>query len=749
MVAMKMSINKRIKRIFLQHKATYIGMLILIILSTSTFLGLKTASTSIKKNVQDNRIDQSLEDANFFYSKKLSQKEIKDYEKNYNLILEENIYMETEYNKATLRIRQKSETINEPVLYEGEELKNPNDIMVDRYFFEAQNLSFGDKLIIDRTEYTVCGIFVTPDYLTVKKNDADFMCDGTKFGLCMIDKTTFNNIDKKNIKTYYSVIFKENNEEKFRKELGKNGIVLEWTDKDTNSRISTFDGEIESLIMVSKVVPLFILILSSIIMAVVNGRMLKKEYVYIGTLMSMGYTKWEVVKHYMRLPLYLSITGTVIGGITGIATTRLFSVISSVEYNIPKPVYHFNIMDVVFLITVPTLLNYFATLISLREGMNLNIVSLLKANAGKMKKGRLTKLIPHKKGSFKLRFKLKEITSNLSRSFLMFVGIVAASIFMLTGFSFDSSLQFLFNSNFHELFGYEYQYVLKEPLYENNTGGEPYMISSFQYRKNGEIFSLSLNGVTRNSKYIKLYDKDENAIGEDKVVITSAVAKRLNLKKGDTIKIKNNSNLKDYDITIDDVCNIQYSDNIYLPMDKLNEMLDIPKNTYIGLYSDEELNIDSNKVMNVLTAKDSKAGLETSIAAFKVFLYIMAVVSAIIGVIVVYIVTSMLVEENRKNISMLKVVGYHNKEISKLILNSTSVLVWLGFLVAIPLTNSIIQQFFDSLTSNMYFDFIAKLETSQIIIALAIILLVYYVTLGICKKKVLKVNMAESLKARD
>lgn len=749
MVAMKMSINKRIKRIFLQHKATYLGMLILIILSTSTFLGLKTASTSIKKNVLDNRVEESLEDANFFYSEKFLQKEIKDYEEDYKLKLEENRYIETEYNKATLRIRQKVETINKSVLYEGEELKNLNDIMVDRYFFEAQNLSFGDKIVIDGTEYTVCGIFVTPDYLSVKKNNNDLMCDGTRFGLAMVDKATFNNIDKINVQTYYSVIFNENNEEKFRKELGKNGIVIEWTDKNTNSRISTFDGEIESLIMVSKVIPLFILILSSIIMAVVSGRMLKKEYVYIGTLISMGYTKWEVVKHYMRLPLYLSIIGTVLGGIIGIGATRLFSLISSVEYNIPKPIYNFNSIDIAFLIFVPTILNCLATFISLRKGMKLNIVSLLKANAGEMKRGKLTNLIPHKMGVFKLRFKLKEITSNLSRSFLMFIGMVVASLFMLTGFLFDSSLQFLFNSNFHELFKYEYQYVLNEPLYENNTSGEPFMISTFQYKKDGEVFSLSLNGVTRNSRYIKLYDKDKNIIDEDKVVITSAIAKRLKLKIGDTIRIKNNSNLKDYYITIDDICNIQYSDNVYLPIDKLNKMMEIPKETYVGLYSDEILNIDPNKIMNILTIEDSKAGIETSIAAFKVFLYIMAVVATIIGGIVVYIVTSMLVEENRKNISMLKVMGYHNKEISKLLLNSTSVLVYIGFLVAIPLTNRIIQKFFDSLTSSMYFDFLAKLEPLQIVIALAIILLVYYITLEMCKKKVLKVNMAESLKARD
>lgn len=746
---MKMSINKRIKRIFLEHKSTYIGMIILIILATSTFLGLKTASTSIKKNVQDNRIKQNIEDANFSYTSSLSEQELQNYEKNYNLNLEENKYMERDYNNATLRIRGESEKINTAVLYEGRYLKNPNDIMVDRYFFEAQNLNFGDTVSIEKKEYIVCGTFVTPDYLSVKRNNSDFMCDGTKFGLCMVSKSTLETIKKDQIKTYYSVVFNEDNEDEFRKDLGSKGIVLEWTDKATNSRISTFDGEIDSLIMVSEIIPLFILILSSIIMAVVSGRMIKKEYIYIGTLISMGYRKFEIITHYMRLPLYVSLSGTLIGGIIGTQTTKLFSAISSVEYNIPKPIYEFNVMDIVFLIFVPTILNCIASYISVRKGMNLNIVSLLKANAGNMKKGKLTKLISHRRGSFKIRFKLKEITSNLSRSFLMFIGIVAASVFMLSGFLFDGSLKFLFNSNFHEFFGYEYQYVLNEPLYENNTDGEPYMMSSFQYEKDGEIFSLNLNGITSKSKYINLKNDEGIAINESETVITSAAAKRLNIKEGDVIKIKNNSNLKYYDITIDEICDVKYSDNIYLPMEELNDMLEIPKETYIGIYSDERLNIDPDKVMSILTSEDSKAGIETSIAAFKIFLYIMGAVSALIGVIVVYIVTSMLVEENRKNISMLKVVGYKDIEISKLVLNSTTILVWLGFLIAVPLTNSLLQEFFNQLTVNMYLDFIARLQLGQIVIALIMILLVYYSTLAICKKKILKINMAESLKARE
>ena len=744
-----MKLNKRVKRVFFEHKATYLGMILLIVLSTSCFLALKTATTSIDKNVTDNRIEANVEDANFKYSSTLTEAEIKKYENDFNLNIQENRQIEFNYKNAVLRIRPEFKEINKAELFDGEKLKNPNDIMVDRFFYEVQGLSFGDEISVNGKKYNVCGIFTTPDYLSMLKSKTDFMADGNKFGLCMVSEKTFNALTNDNETIYYSVAFNENNSDDFRKELAKNGVVLNWTGKDTNIRIDTFDGEISAIIMLGKIAPLFILIVSSLIMSVVMGRMLKKEYTYIGTLSAMGYRKREIIAHYLRLPITISIIGSIFGLVLGYFLTEPFSCVSSREYNVPKTVYYYQIQDIIFILITPVILNTLASLLAIMRALHINIVALLKANAGKMKKGVLTKLIPHKKGSFKLRFKLKEITSNFPRSLLMLIGIIVSSMFILTGLLFSNSINFLFESNFHQMFGYDYQYILNKPLAENDTKGEPYMISSFDYDRGDEVLSFTINGVADNSKYIKLYDNNGDLISQDKTVITKSVAKRLKLEKGDVITVKNNSNFKDYQLTVDEICNISYSENIYMPLKDLNKMLDLPENTHVGLYSNELLNIDNGLVTDILTLEDSKAGLDTSIAAFKVFLYILAFVSAVVGIVVIYIVTIMLVEENRKNISMLKVVGYHNSEISKLLINSTSALVWLGFFLSIPLTLATIQVFFNTLTANMYFDFTVNLKIWQIAGSLAFILAIYYVTLFFAKKKVLNINMAESLKARE
>ncbi|MFZ2537666.1 MAG: FtsX-like permease family protein [Oscillospiraceae bacterium] len=744
-----MTINKRVKRIFMEHKATYIGMAILIILSTSCFLGLKTAASSISKNVDENRIEANVEDANFSFSKELTETEITKLEPDFNLAIEKNKQIEFDYNNAVLRIRPEAKRINKAANYDGEYLKNSNDIMVDRFFYEAQDLKFGDKIQVNEKEYNVCGVFTTPDYLSLLKSKTDFISDGNKFGLCLVSESTFEKLQNGTETTNYSVVFNEDNKDNFRKELAKSGVVIGWTDKDSNIRITTFDGEISAIIMLSRIAPLFILIISSLIMAVVLNRMLQKEYVYIGTLTALGYRKREITRHYLMLPMVVSIAGSLIGIVIGYFLTGPFSGVSSVEYSIPKPIFYYHWEDIALILLVPLILNTLAALLAVKQALHVNIVALLKSNAGKLKKGAMTRFVPHKKGSFKLRFKLKEMISNIPRSLLMIVGIAAASMFLLTGFMFNGAIDFLFKSNFHEMFGYNYQYVLNQPLTENNTKGEPYMASSFDYIKDKKTLGFTIFGVADNSKYIKLYDDNKNPISQDKTVITQSVANRLDIKKGDTITIKNNSNLKEYEIKIDDICDISYSENVYMPLNKLNKILELPETMYVGLYSNKLLDVDEKLVTDILTIQDSKAGLETSIAAFKVFLYILAFVSAVVGIVVVYIVTVMLIEENRKNISMLKVIGYHNREISRLLLNSTSALVWLGFIIAVPMTFTVIQAFFNMLTENMYFSFDVKLKLWQGVSAFAFILATYYITLFFAKKKILNINMAESLKARE
>ena len=749
MTAMKL--NKRLKKVFNEHKSSYIGMIILIIMSASVFLGFKTATVSITNSVKNNRIEQNLEDAHFKTLTPLSSQKIEQYEEKFDLDIQANpsIEMENGYNNAALKIIPEATTINLPRLYDGNYLTSDKDILVDRYFFEKQKLSFGDRIELFGASYKVTGIFTTPDYLSLTHLDTDFVADGSKFGLVLTSKKDFDLLPQEDILLGYSIRFSKDNEKDFRSELSDTSFVKEWVSRETNKRISVFDSENEAIIIMSYIAPLFLLVISTIMLSAVLSRMLKKEYTYIGTLSAMGYKRREILVHYLRLPVFITVIGCLIGLFIGFFLIKPFALISSVEYNIPKPDYIINYWDIALILLIPLALNSAAVALAVWKALRVNIVLLLKSSSAKEKRGFLTQLIPHKKLPFKTRFKLKEITSNLPRSFLMLFGIAAASLFMITGFLFYSSVNFLLDSNLNSEYGYNYQYVYNKPQIRNTTCGEPYMMASFYYVKDGKNINFTMNGIPDNAEFIRPKNENGDTISADKTIITKSVAKRMGWKKGDTVTVISNANLKQSVISIEEICDIRYNDYVYLPLAKLNGILGLDAQTYIGVYSDELLDINATMINNILTKEDSEAGLETSIAAFRTFLYILGAVSAAISLIVVYVVTVMLIEENRKNISMLKVMGYQNKEISKLLLNSTSLLVWLGFIISVPITLNVVDMFFDVLTADMFFNFKTSLVWWHGLICFVLIISVYYLTLLMAKRKVLDINMAESLKARE
>lgn len=746
-----MKLNKRLKKVFWEHKASYIGMILLITMSTSVFLGFKTSTVSITKNVADNRAKQKVEDAHFETALPISEKSLENLEKEYTLELQTNPSVEIEngYNKATLKLIPEAAKINLPKVYTGEYLASDSDILVDRWFFQKQRLSFGDKITLFGKRYTVKGTFTTPDTLSLLHLDTDFVADGTKFGLILMTKDAFGSLPENGRSINYSVRFTKSNEEAFRRALAKISFITEWVPKGTNKRITTFDSENQAIVVMSYVAPLFLLIVSTIMLAVVLSRMLKKEYTYIGTLSAMGYKKREILAHYLRLPVLLSLAGAVVGIIIGYFLIEPFSKATTLEYNVPKPDYTINSWDIAIILFVPLLFNGIAVALSVWKALRHNIVSLLKSGSAREKRGLLTRLIPHKRLPFKVRFRLKEITSNLPRSFLMIIGIAVSSLFLITGFLFYSSMNFLFDNNFNDEFGYAYQYSYKTPQIKNNTDGEPFMMASYYYVKDNENINFTINGVPENARFIRPKNDSGEVIDPDKTIVTKSAARRLGWKKGDTITIVSNSDLSKATITIDEICNIRYSDYVYIPLHKLNFMLRLDENTHIGVYSDQKLDIDDAIVSDILTKGDSEAGMEASVAAFRVFLYILGAVSGVISFIVIYIVTIMLIDENRKNISMLKVMGYQNKAISRLLLHSNLLLVFIGYGISVPLTLGIIDRFFDMMTASMFFDFQTSLALWQGLLSFGLIIGVYYLTLLPAKRKVLNINMAESLKASE
>nr|WP_315990513.1 FtsX-like permease family protein [Desulforamulus aquiferis] len=62
----------------------------------------------------------------------------------------------------------------------------------------------------------------------------------------------------------------------------------------------------------------------------------------------------------------------------------------------------------------------------------------------------------------------------------------------------------------------------------------------------------------------------------------------------------------------------------------------------------------------------------------------MTLVSSVVAVIILYLVTSLIIEENKNTISLFKIFGYRPREIRSLILDSSTFVIMAAFIISIP-----------------------------------------------------------------
>ena len=114
----------------------------------------------------------------------------------------------------------------------------------------------------------------------------------------------------------------------------------------------------------------------------------------------------------------------------------------------------------------------------------------------------------------------------------------------------------------------------------------------------------------------------------------------------------------------------------------------------------------------------------------------------------IYVVTSLTIEENKENISLMKIFGYRKKEVYSLILNSSNFIVVIGYALGIPLLLASLKAMFKSMTQDMSITFPVTIEYIYVVIGFVIIYLTFELSKLLNRRKVNRISMSESLKSR-
>jgi putative ABC transport system permease protein len=740
-----MVLYKKIFRNILEHKSKYLSSLLLVAISTALFIAFSISGPQSLDAIEKFRKDYKVEDASFITASEINN--IDNLEKELNIELEKRREYDAKILKgATLRLLEKSDKINKYQVTEGEDLSSKGDILLNKDFVIKNNMKIGQNIDINEKSYLIKGYFSSPDYLYVLKNETDIVTSPTDFGIGIITKESMNLIDKPQY--VYNINFNGNITKEIKDTINKKYVVLKWLSGEDNPRVTAINGDVGGFFQLGKIVPIFILLITSLLIAIVQWRLIKSEFNQLGTLYALGYSKRKLLFHYLTYPILITLLGSIIGIAPGLLLCRPLIATQAIQYNLPTITLEIKPWIIILAILLPFIIIVPVCLRVIMKALKYSPVKLMKGILDEEGPSFLEKHINLKALNFDLRFKIREVIRNLPRTMLTFVSIIFASLLLLFGFIINDSINWVFNNGYEETFKYEYVYIFNSLHFEKGADGEKFWLQNFTAEnRKSESINLKLQSLEKDAKLIKLIDEKGNTISFSKNIITLPLAEKLGVKSGDSISIKSKIDDKIIQVKIDEIANNYIGDFIFIPLEDFYSKLDLPKNSYLGMLSESELNYDKADLSSKMEKKALTGGFKEMTKPLKSLLFFIAGAASFIGLILIYVVTSLIIEENRNNISLLKILGYQKKKIYSLILNSNTVIVILAYIVSLPLAKMSLNSLFKVVTSNMDFSIPAKIDTINIFIGFIIIMVTYELAKLLTRRKVVSIPMTEALKA--
>ncbi|MCB2305691.1 FtsX-like permease family protein [Clostridium estertheticum] len=745
-----MVINKKIKRTMMENKSQYFGSLALIVISCLLFTMFNLLSGNLANITSSFGKNYKQEDSSFMSDKKLSN--ISEIESKFNMKMEEGNTFDYPVTKdKVIRIFSQNTKVNIPAIIKGKALSG-NDILIDPAYAKANKLEVGDSFKVYDKSFKIAGFMSLPSYIYPLKEASDILTDPNNFGIAVMTKVDLSVMKKGNV--FYSIRFNgdrrdvEKRTTAFKDYLNNEDItIISWMDAWVNSRITFVTTKISGINQISSSMPVAILLLTCILTGIVMWRMIKREAVIIGTLYAFGYKKKQIQNHYLRYPIIIALTGGIIGTILGVLALKPMINVMVSYFNMPVGTVNFDIKYLLISILMPVVFLSAAGYLVVNKSLKSSPLELMRGGKENNKVGFIEKNLKLDKLRFSTKFKVREQLRSIPRSVFLLLGVSLATVLLLFVFAAKSSLESLMKDGFDASFKYNYSYVFNSIKKGNPKDGEAFSESPFTLKSDSKI-NIVAYGVSPSSKYVVFKDKSGKILSTDKSIITSSLADKLKVNPGDTIKVINTLDSKLYSITVDSIAKSYVGNYIYIPMPKFNKMMSYPSGSYMGLWSNSKLNIPENQLLTTVTKADIKNAFNAMTAPIQTMVGTMAFMSFLIGLIVIYVVTSMIIDENKENISLMKVLGYRKKEVYSMILNSSAFLVILGYILGVPILLALLGAMFKSLTKEMSLSLPVTISYSYLIIGFVIIYITYELSKALSKKKLNKISMTEVLKSR-
>lgn len=786
----KRTVNPLIKRIpkeLIGDWKKYLIVFAFLVLTIGFVSGMYVANESMMKAADESVTKYEREDGHFEWSEKADSDLIKDVESGEQVdmsaitgkeeedasdvpvIIYENFFRNEKEdnnndgkNDGTVRVFAKTDNINLACVLDGRLPENENEIAVDRMHADNVDMKVGDTIRVGGEKFEVVGLIAYVNYSTLHEKTTDLIFDAIKFDVAMVTDEGFDRLGE-SIHYAYAWKYKDapadEKEEKalsddFRKVLAAQTMLhgnelKDYVPSYGNPAINFATDDMGSDMSMGGVILDILIIIIAFIFGVTISNTISKESSTIGTLRASGYTRGELVRHYLSMPVIVTFLAAIVGNILGYTVFK--NVVVGMYYNsYSLPTYEtvWNPDAFVKTTVVPIILMFVVNLIVIVRMLRHTPLQFLRHDLKKSKRKKAIRL-PHWK--FMSRFRVRIMFQNISNYLILFVGICFIMVMLAMAVGMPDTLTY-YQKHASNLMFTKYQYVLK--TYQNadgsivttdNKDAENFAMKSLVKRSDALDEEISTYGVVDDSQYIKISDLE--SLEKNEVYISNSYADKYGIVIGDTIKLEEKYTDDTYNFKVCGIYDKCQSIAVFMPIDQYREVFDLDDDAFSGFFSDAKItDIDSNMIASTITKRDITKMCDQLDLSMGSYMQYFQVLCILLSMAMIYLLTKLIIEKNENAISMTKILGYENHEIASLYLLSTTIVMLIIDVLTVAVGVWVMNFAWKEIlmTYSGWFSF--HMETISYVKMFAFVLIGYVIVMILDFQRIKKIPMDQALK---
>ena len=692
-------LTKKLFRTALAYKAQFISMVIMVALGVGVFLGFNMEWYSIDVNTFSFFEETNLADYRLYSESGFSKKDIEAVQAASGIdaatrMLSVNVGVEGKEQSLSLNVSE-DYTVTTMLITAGAPYDPEGDgLWLSDLFAAANGIAVGDRLTLTyrgfKISAEVLGLAKSGEHLICVGDDNQLMPDYTKFGFAFLSPRKYKDVIKFDFYPQINIrsrLGKEALEETVATALGKTIMVV--PKEDTTSYAEARGESTEGKAM-GGILPVLFLAIALLAMTTTMHRITANEKTQIGTLKALGFKDRRILWHYTSYGFAIGLAGSLIGVLLGYGIAYMImnpNGMMGTYFDMPR----WDLVIPGFCFAVLALIVAFMTLISflsVRKMLQGTAADALRPYAPrKMRRILLEKTRLWERLSFGTRWNLRDVLRHKSRSAMTLVGIVGCMLLLVGGLGMRDTMVYFLDMIDNDISNYntvislaENADTAKAEALAAELDGDWEAASGISL--NGRTVMLEIFDITHDHYRFLDAGNRITPLSDEGAYVCLRLADEV--KVGDTVTFSPYGGSETYSVPVVGYLRSVMTENLVMSR-ACAERIGVPY-TITSIYTDAAAaDLPEN---NLIASTQSQAAIMETYDSFMEIMDLMIALliaaAIILGIVVLYNLGLMSYIERARELATLKVLGFKDKQIARLLIGQNVWLTIVGVLLGIP-----------------------------------------------------------------